>query len=312
MSTNIFSHYTGLILSNTKVSQQSILVSAGEIVPYESGWDSTLGYKNITDTFVAIEPNKSSYARIDTIIGKPNICEISGGYACIDISVIKGANGNNPMPSNEIGSPSMFLGWVFVPAQFPTYPSILCTRSFNKEVTSVIKSEHPSVVLSQILSSVEEWQSNYIYFYGQLVKYNNSIFIALYSHCSSTTLNNDITSGKWQEITSDQQDLSAIIESILINLLPDYIKHPGQPEFSIQFNVQNQFNGSNKLKWNTQFNQIELNGGLLLKNQSSTMSSPTDGINIYTKSSGISPSKHIEAFIVDESGTEITIFTKIV
>jgi len=48
---------------------------------------------------------------------------------------------------------------------------------------------------------------------------------------------------------------------------------------------------------------------LVLKNQKASMQIPTDGINIYTKTTGISPSKHVEGYVVDEGGTERTIFT---
>jgi len=308
---NIFSHYKGLKLSNTQISQSSINISAGEIVPYDTSWDLTLKYKNTNSKLIPIEANKSLYGRIDTIIAKPNICEINDGYATIDFEVIKGEPGLNPKPNNNIGSPAIFLGWVYVPPQFPVKPSILCTRSFNLSENDVIKSEDPTTVLRNILATVEEWQPNTLYFYGQLTKLNNSIFIALLSHGSDTTMDLDIQNAKWQEITADTQDLEAIINSILTRLVPDYIKHPGQPEFSIQFNVQNEFHGSEKLKWNTQFNQIELNGGLVLKNQTSSMQIPTNGINIYTKATGISPSKHVEGYIIDESGTQRTIFTLI-
>lgn len=308
---SIYSHYKGFYLSNTQISQSSILVSSGEISPFNAYWDISLGYKNVNSKYVLIETNKSLYSRIDTVIAKPNICEINGNYASIDIQIIKGIPSQNPLPINEFLEPGMFLGWVLVPGQFPVLPSILCTRSFNYSENSVIKSEYPNVVISQILSSVEEWQQNKLYFYGQLVKSNNSIFIALYSHGSNLSIDSDLEKGYWKQIIGDDADIEQIIRSILTTLVPEYIKHPSQPEFSIQFNVQNQFNGSDKLKWNTQFNQMELNGGLVLKNQNNNMQVPTDGINIYTKTYGISPSKHVEGVVVDESGTERTIFTVI-
>ena len=306
---NIFTYYKGFVLSNTQISQSSIKISSGEVVPNDITWNLNFGYKNTLDKFVAIEANNSLYGRIDTVIGKPNICTINGNYASIDFIALKGTSGLNPIINTDIGSPSIFLGYVYVPAQFPNRPSLLCTRSINQLIVETIIAQYPIVTIQNILSSIEEWQPNTVYLHGQLVKSNNSIFISLLSHGSSNTLDYDITNNYWQSITGDQQDLQEIITSVLTHLLPEYIKHPGQPNFSLQFNIDNQFQGSEKLKWNTQFNQLELNGGLMLKNQFAQMQTPTDGINMYCKSSGISPTKHVECFIDDELGMQHTVFT---
>lgn len=301
----MYSYFKGLQLLNTQASQLSIKISSGEIFPSDMNWNQNLGYRNIVEKLVSIEQNKSIYPRIDTIVARPDTSLISSNYAGITFSVIKGSIGQNPSPNSEILPDDVFLGWVFVPSEFPVRPNILCTRTLAESETASTKIDSPITRLSQILSSVEIWQSEKLYFYGQLVKYDNSIFICKIAHGSGSSIYTDASNGLWETITAEQNDLENLIQEVLLNLIPEYIKHPSSQQFSVQFNVDGNFEGSDKLVWNKQFNSLQIDGNIYLKNQTTSQQTPTNGINIYSKISGLI----VEGVIQDESGTERTLFT---
>lgn len=304
----IFSYYKGLDLLDTTPGQQSIQVTQGDVYPYDLNWDITLNYRLSDKINIPIQNNTTSFGRVDVIYAKPNICLTKQGYTPLDVMVLQGTPSANPSPNWNLTLDCLFLGWVFVPAQYVLSSKKLCVRSINNDLDGTIKYDHPEVNLENCIKSIEYWETGKMYFSNQLVKFGSSIYLCIFTH-GSTDLALDIQNGLLKEIVLDMTDIQALIDKSLAIAIPTYIKNPGTPDFAIQYAANNQFRGDVKLQWVEAQSRLQIDGSIGLAALSAKPSTPTSGMKIYSITETIGNSTFVKGVLVDENGKESILFT---
>jgi hypothetical protein len=188
----------GHILQTSGVSSQYLSVTQGKIrLQGKTYWTPTP--VDVVDTNIYIEPNTSSYPRIDTICikGDPTLYYSGLDLYGTEFYVVKGTPATEPEPP-DVPSGYYFVGvcWIY-PNGLPT--STLYPLSHSQGVLSTFPL---SVVttkdfVQQRRLTVHPWNYTTLYFSQQIVKYNQELYWVITTHQSDdSSIQNDIDDGK--------------------------------------------------------------------------------------------------------------------
>lgn len=188
----------GHVLQTSGVSSQYLSVTQGKIrINGKTYWTPTP--VDVADTNIFIQPNTSSYPRIDTICIRGDITLY---YPSLDLYgteflVVKGTPATEPTPP-DVPEGYHFVGvcWIY-PNGLPTstlYPTSHSLDDLSTFPLSVITTKD---FIQRKRLTVELWTVNKTLFSEQIVKYNQQLYWVIKTHQSnSSSIQTDIDSGK--------------------------------------------------------------------------------------------------------------------
>lgn len=193
---------SGHILQTSGVSSQYLTITQGKFrIQGKTYYTPTP--VDVVATNIYIEPNTSSYPRIDTICikGDPTMYYSGLDLYGTEFLVVKGTPATEPFPP-DVPSGYYFVGvcWIY-PNGLPTSTLYPLSHSYGTLSTFPLPVVDTKDFVQRRRLTVHPWNYNTLLFSQQIVKYNQQLYWVIVTHQSSgSSIQDDIDDGKIVQI----------------------------------------------------------------------------------------------------------------
>lgn len=193
---------SGHVLQTSGVSSQYLTITQGKYrIQGKTYYTPTP--VDVVATNIYIEPNTSSYPRIDTIVvkGDPTMYYSGVDLYGTEFLVVKGTPATEPEPP-DVPSGYYFVGvcWIY-PNGLPTSTLYPLSHSYGTLSTFPLPVVATKDFVQRRRLTVHPWNYNTLLFSQQIVKYNQQLYWVVVTHQSSgSSIQDDIDDGKIVQI----------------------------------------------------------------------------------------------------------------
>lgn len=189
---------SGHVLQTSGVSSQYLTITQGKFrIQGKTYYTPTP--VDVVATNIYIEPNTSSYPRIDTVCikGDPTMYYSGVDLYGTEFLVVKGTPATEPTPP-DVPSGYYFVGvcWIY-PNGLPTSTLYPLSHSYGTLSTFPLPVVDTKDFVQRRRLTVHPWNYNTLLFSQQIVKYNQQLYWVIVTHQSSgSSIQDDIDDGK--------------------------------------------------------------------------------------------------------------------
>ena len=189
---------SGHVLQTSGVSSQYLTITQGK-VRFQGKTYYTPTPVDVVATNIYIEPNSSSYPRIDTIVvkGDPTMYYSNVDLYGTEFLVVKGTPATEPIPPDvPVGYYLLGVCWIY-PNGLPTSTLYPISHSYGALSTFPLPVVDTKDFVQRRRLTVHPWNFNTLLFSQQIVKYNQQLYWVIGTHQSSgSSIQDDIDDGK--------------------------------------------------------------------------------------------------------------------
>jgi hypothetical protein len=189
---------SGHVLQTSGVSSQYLTITQGK-VRLQGKTYYTPTPVDVVATNIYIEPNTSSYPRIDLVCikGDPTMYYAGVDLYGTEFLVVKGTPATEPEPPDvPIGYYFVGVCWIY-PNGLPTSTLYPLSHSYGTLSTFPLPLVDTKDFVQRRRLMVHPWNYNTLLFSQQIIKYNQQLYWAIVTHqSSSSSIEDDIDDGK--------------------------------------------------------------------------------------------------------------------